>query len=122
MRRAGERSAEGLALIMRCFSQHLSPACVPQGLKLSRGRKDSRIEALITRAFSQAIKSLALLLLLLLFVFFESSYLLDAKYKTATLRIYTRERENNMQKLNRKGTFYEKTVKPKAVCQCKKRV
>lgn len=122
MRRAGERSAEGLALIMRCFSQHLSPACVPQGLKLSRGRKDSRIEALITRAFSQAIKSLALLLLLLLFVFFESSYLLDAKYKTVTLRIYTRERENNMQKLNRKGTFYEKTVKPKAVCQCKKRV
>ena len=107
---------------MRCFSQHLSPACVPQGLKLSRGRKDSRIEAIITRAFSQAIKSLALLLLLLLFVFFESSYLLDAKYKTATLRIYTRERENNMQKLNRKGTFYEKTVKPKAVCQCKKRV
>lgn len=121
MRRAGERSAEGLALIMRCFSQHLSPACVPQGLKLSRGRKDSRIEALITRAFSQAIKSLALLLLLL-FVFFESSYLLDAKYKTATLRMYTRESENNMQKLNRKGTFYEKTVKPKAVCQCKKRV
>ena len=122
MRRAGERSAEGLALIMRCFSQHLSPACVPQGLKLSRGRKDSRIEALITRAFSQAIKSLALLLLLLLFVFFESSYFLDAKYKTATLRMYTRESENNMQKLNRKGTFYEKTVKPKAVCQCKKRV
>ena len=120
MRRAGERSAEGLALIMRCFSQHLSPACVPQGLKLSRGRKDSRIEALITRAFSQAIKSLALLLLL--FVFFESSYLLDAKYKTATLRMYTRESENNMQKLNRIGTFYEKTVKPKAVCQCKKRV
>lgn len=82
---------------MRCFSQHLSPACVPQGLKLSRGRKDPRIEALITRAFSQAIKSLALLLLLLLFVFFESSYLLDAKYKTATLRMYTRESENNMQ-------------------------
>lgn len=81
---------------MRCFSQHLSPACVPQGLKLSRGRKDPRIEALITRAFSQAIKSLALLLLLLLFVFFESSYLLDAKYKTATLRMYTRESENNM--------------------------
>lgn len=81
---------------MRCFSQHLSPAYVPQGLKLSRGRKDPRIEALITRAFSQAIKSLALLLLLLLFVFFESSYLLDAKYKTATLRMYTRESENNM--------------------------
>ena len=120
MRRAGERSAEGLALIMRCFSQHLSPACVPQDLKLSRGRKDPRIEALITRAFSQAIKILALLLLL--FVFFESSYLLDAKYKTATLRMYTRESENNMQKLNRKGTFYEKTVKPKAVCHCKKRV
>ena len=36
--------------------------------------------------------------------------------------MYTRESENNMQKLNRKGTFYEKTVKPKAVCQCKKRV
>ena len=120
MRRAGERSAEGLALIMRCFYQHLSPACVPQGLKLSRGRKDPRIEALITRAFSQAIKILALLLLL--FVFFESSYLLDAKYKTATLRMYTRESENNMYKLNRKRTFYEKTVKPKAVCQCKKRV
>ena len=98
-------SAEGLALIMRCFSQHLSPACVPQGLKLSRGRKDPRIEALITRAFTQAIKSLALLSLLLLFVSFESSYLLDAKYKTATLRMYTRESENNMQKLNRKGTL-----------------
>ena len=97
---------------MRCFSQHLSPACVPQGLKLSRGRKDPRIEALITRAFSQAIKSLALLLLLL-FVFFESSYLLDAKYKTATLRMYTRESENNMQKLNRKGTFYEKNSQAK---------
>ena len=104
---------------MRCFSQHLSPACVPQGLKLSRGRKDPRIETFITWALSQAIKSLTLLLLLLLlllFVFFESSYLLDAKYKTATLRMYTRESENNMHKLNRKGTFYEKTVKPKAVC------
>lgn len=111
MRRAGERSAEGLALIMRCFSQHLYPACVPQGLKPFRGRKDPRIEALITRAFSQAIKSLALLLLL--FVFFESSYLLDAKYKTATLRMYTRESENNMQKLNRKGTFYEKNSQAK---------